>query len=100
MSEHRGGTLLTLLIGGAIGAGLALLLAPDSGPALRQRIRGSVDDAGEWATDTFDEARDKVTEGTDKVKRIATDKKDDVVSAYEAGKEAFYRGKDRLTQES
>ena len=74
MSHHRGGTLLALLVGGAIGAGLALIFAPDSGAATRQRIRDSVDGAG--------------------------DRKDDVVSAFEAGKEAFYRGKERLTKES
>jgi gas vesicle protein len=100
MSHHRSGTLLALLVGGAIGAGLALIFAPDSGAATRQRIRDSVDDAGDWATDAYDDARNKVTESTEKVKQIATDRKDDVVSAFEAGREAFYRGKERLAKES
>lgn len=100
MSHHRSSTLLTLLVGGAIGAGLALLFAPDSGAATRRRIKESVGDAGDWATDAYDDARNKVTGSADKVKQIVTDRKDDVVSAYEAGKEAFYRGKERLTKES
>ena len=100
MSDHRGSTLLTLLLGGAIGAGLALLLAPDSGAATRRRIKESIGDAGDWATDAYEDACGKVTESTEKVKQIVTDRKDDVVSAYEAGKEAFYRGKERLTKES
>lgn len=100
MSNHRGGTLLALLAGGAIGAGLALLFAPDSGAATRRRVRESVDDAGDWATDAYEEARSKVTESTEKVRQIAAGRQDDVVSAYEAGKEAFHRGKERLCKES
>ena len=100
MSHHRSSTILALLVGGAIGAGLALLFAPDSGAATRRRIKESVNDASDWATDTYEDARSKVTESTEKVKQIVTDRKDDVVSAYEAGKEAFYRGKERLTKES
>jgi len=100
MSHHRSGTLLALLAGGAIGAGLALLFTTDSGAEARRRIRDSVDDAGDWATDAFDDARNKVTESTEKVKQMATDRKDDVVSAFEAGKEAYYRGKEKLCKES
>ena len=36
--------LLSFLIGGIVGASLTCLLAPQSGPALRRRIRAGVDD--------------------------------------------------------
>lgn len=100
MSEHRSSTLLTFLLGGAIGAGLALLLAPESGSEMRHKLRESVDEAGDWATETFEDARYKVTDSAEKIAQIATDKKDEVVTAFEAGKDAFHRGKERLTGES
>jgi len=99
MSHHRGGTLLTLLIGGAIGAGIALLLAPGTGEETRRRLMETVDDAADWATDACEDACDKLNDTTDKVRQIAADKKDDVVSAFEAGKDAFHRGKEKLMGE-
>lgn len=98
--HHRGSAFLAFLAGGVIGAGIAMLYAPDSGNATRRKIKDSVDDAGDWAKDTYEDAKYRVSEGKDKVKQIVTEKKDDLASAYEAGKEAFYRGKERLTKES
>lgn len=100
MSEGRGNTLLAFLVGGVIGAGLALLYAPDSGAATRRKIKDTVDDAGDWAKDAYQDTRYKVVEGAERLKETVARKKDDVVSTIEAGKEAFCKGKERLTKES
>lgn len=48
MSDNSSNALLALLAGVAIGAGLGILFAPDSGQRTRQKIRDSFDEyAGE-----------------------------------------------------
>ena len=44
---------IAFLIGGAIGAGVALLFAPASGIETRKRIKDGFDDAGDWARDRY-----------------------------------------------
>lgn len=55
-----------LICGAAIGAGVALIMAPDSGRKTRKRIHRAAEDLRENATDRWedisDEVRDKVDE--------------------------------------
>jgi len=63
MSEERGcapGILLAFLLGGVVGAGLALLLAPLSGAETRKRIRDVAEEVKEKAEGAIGEIRDKV----------------------------------------
>lgn len=94
------GVAMAFLIGGVIGAGLALLFAPSSGYETRRRIKDGVEDAGDWTADRYQDARYKMTESTGKVKQFMGDKKEDLQAAFEAGKDAFQKGKERLTRES
>lgn len=88
------------LLGGVIGAGLALLFAPSSGDETRKRIRDNVDDASDWAKDRYQDARYKASETSDKVRQFVGEKKEDLQGAFEAGKDAFHKGKERLKRES
>ena len=54
--------LLTLLLGGVVGAGLALLLAPLSGAETRKRIRNVAEEVKEKAEGAIEEIRDRVKE--------------------------------------
>jgi gas vesicle protein len=90
--ETRGGsnagmTLMGFALGAAVGAGLALLLAPESGKKTRQRLTSTARRWTENAEHTIDQARDTVAE-------LGTDAK----SAVKAGQEAFLH--DRATRES
>jgi gas vesicle protein len=67
-----------LLLGAALGAGVALLLAPRSGKETRRRL---ADTGGRWNN----AARSKVAQA----RNIANDLKRDAASALEAGREAF-----------
>jgi gas vesicle protein len=60
--ESSGSGLGALLLGLAIGAGAALLLAPDSGEATRARIRREAKRAQTRARDKFDEMTDEISE--------------------------------------
>ncbi len=100
MSNDRSSTLIVFLLGGIIGAGLALLYAPDSGYETRRRLREGYDDAEDWAKDKFGDAKERIEDGTDKVKDLLGDKKEDIKAAIEAGKEAYHKGKDSFFKES
>lgn len=94
-----GSILLSFLLGGMVGAGFALLLAPQSGRETRQKIRELSDEAREKAMGYVDEIKGKVTTGIDKGKGYYEEKKSMIGSAIEAGKEAYGKEKDRLSQE-
>jgi gas vesicle protein len=49
-----------LICGAAIGAGVALLMAPDSGKKTRKRISRAADDLREDASDRWDDLADEV----------------------------------------
>jgi gas vesicle protein len=100
MSEERANApviLLAFLLGGVVGAGLALLFAPLSGRETRERIKDLVEDVKEKADGAVDEIREKVKEALDVGKRALEEKKTMVSAAIEAGKEAMEKEKERLT---
>ena len=77
-TANFGSTLLGVAIGAVIGAGCALLLAPDSGRRTRQRLVSTARHLGESAEHTYEQARDTVFE-------LGADAK----SAVKAGQDAF-----------
>lgn len=94
-----GSVLLSFLLGGLVGAGFALLLAPQSGRETRQKIRELSGEAKEKAMGYVEDIRGKITTGIDKGKEFIEGKKTMISSAIEAGKEAYEKEKERLTQE-
>jgi gas vesicle protein len=94
-----GGVVLSFLLGGIVGAGFALLLAPQSGRETRQKIRELTDEVKGKTMDYVGEMKEKVTGGIDKGKEFYEEKKSMLSSAIEAGKEAYVQEKERLSQE-
>ena len=98
-SEGRysaGCVAIAFLLGGAVGAGLATLLTPRTGPEVRDRIRDHAYAARGEAHRVADEVRDKAGNLLDKSREMIDQKKAVLESAYEAGKEAMVREKERL----
>jgi gas vesicle protein len=87
---------IAFLLGGAVGAGLATLLTPRTGPEVRNRIKEQAYVARGEAYRVADEVRDKAGVFLDKSKDVIEQKKAVLESAYEAGKEAMAREKERL----
>ena len=74
--EHRGHPfLIGLLAGGALGAGLAILLAPRLASELRERVEGSARDLRKKARAFRDDVCDAVVRGAEEVERRATEAK-------------------------
>ena len=79
-TSNTGLTLMGFALGAVVGAGLALLLAPDSGKKTRQRLVATAQRWSKSAESTIDQARVAVTE-------LGTDAK----AALKAGQESFLR---------
>jgi gas vesicle protein len=72
------------VMGGLVGAGIALLLAPKSGDNVRQDIRDFAENAGDTITSTMRKGRELIEKW-----KIA------VFSAIDAGKAAYLQEKER-----
>jgi len=71
--EKKGGGIAPFLVGLAVGAGLALLFAPQSGAETRRYIRRRARRAAEQMRATAEDLGDSVREKVDHVKRRAED---------------------------
>lgn len=81
--ERSSSSMMGFVIGAAIGAGIALLLAPASGPETRKRLGQTARRLGSSMRDGMDSARGRFG-----------DLKDDVRTAVASGREAFARERD------
>lgn len=84
-----GSVLLSFLLGGVVGAGLALLFAPQSGVETRRKIKELKDETVEKASEIASQVKGKVVSTVEKGKEILEEKKSALSAAIEAGKEAY-----------
>lgn len=105
--ERHSGGVGSFLLGVALGAAAALLLAPQSGAATRRDLRRGArrarraahDIAGDIqgrVTGTFDQARERVETGIDVARQAIELKKRQVSRAMEAGRAAAQQARDEL----
>jgi gas vesicle protein len=105
--EKESGGVSSFLLGIAIGAGIALLFAPQSGVETRRGLQRSagrvrraaedvVNDVREKVTDTFQEARQQVEEKIESARQAVEAKKQQVTEAMEAGRAAAQQARDDL----
>jgi len=90
---------LSFLLGGLMGAGAALLLAPKSGRETRQRIRELAEEAKDKAEDYAEQTKTKMNSAIEKGKGFVQEKKSVITAAVEAGKEAYEKEKERLAKD-
>lgn len=97
--EKRSSDLGSLILGIAIGAGIALLMAPKTGAETRRELKerarrvrdaaeGVAHDVVETVAETFDEAKDQVEERIDSARAQVEMRKDQVTHAIDAGRVA------------
>jgi gas vesicle protein len=105
--EKRSGSVGSFLFGLAVGAGVALLMAPQSGAATRREIRrgarrvkraaGDVaSDVREKVTGTFEQARTEVEQRIDTARQKIELKKEQMSRAMDAGRAAAQQARDDL----
>ena len=105
--EKESGGVGSFLLGVAIGAGVALLLAPQSGAETRRGLgrsarnvgrvaQGAVEDAADSIAGTYQQAREQVETRIDTARQAIELKKRQVSRAMEAGREAAQQARDDL----
>jgi len=98
-SEYSAGPLIfSFFLGGLIGAGVALLLAPKSGRETREKIKEFAGEARGKAEEVIEQVKGKVTTVVEKGKEVLEEKKSIVATAIEAGKEAYEKEKEKLAK--
>jgi gas vesicle protein len=97
-SQNGGSLILAFFLGGLVGAGVALLLAPQAGSETRKKIKELAEEAKEKAAGYAEEVKGKVTSSVGKGKEIFEQKKSLVTTAIEAGKEAYEKEKEKLAK--
>jgi gas vesicle protein len=105
--EKQSGTLSSFVVGIALGAGLALLFAPQSGVQTRRGLqrrarraqraaRRMANDVTDTVVDTFHDARRRVEESIDSARQAIDMKKEQVQRAMEAGRAAAHQAREEL----
>lgn len=101
MSEERGysgsAVALGFILGGAIGASLAMLFAPESGRRTRERLRDFAADMRDKTIDLSEDLRDKAEDAVERSREVYEEKKSILSAAVQAGKEAVQRERERLS---
>lgn len=113
MSEEKNNTVmvgaLMLLAGGILGAGAALLFAPQSGKKTRRDVKKYIRRARNEAEEMVEDFTDKVTDVVENMadrtqdilargKELSQDVKKDILKALEEGKERLEKEKARLAK--
>ena len=93
--ESHSPMLLAFFVGGAVGAAVALLMAPRAGREIRRRLREVSRDVTERAESYCIEAKEKVSAVVDKGKGVVREGKPVIRAVVDAAKEAYEKEKER-----
>ena len=91
-----GTVALAFLSGAVLGAVAALLLAPQSGRESREQLRGYARRAEDNLREAAGKAGEAVDQAMEKGREFVKEKKTVLTEAFEAGREAMKRERDRL----
>jgi gas vesicle protein len=104
--KHESGTLSAFIAGALVGAGIALLLTPNSGSQMRgllrdyaSRAKDELDEAVELGTDAWNNARDCGEELIEKGKNTLREAGRQAKGLAEAGRKAVNEIKDELASQ-
>jgi len=90
-----GSVLRSFLIGGLVGAGIALLVAPKSGRETREKLRELVKDAKEETGQYLEKVKGSAATVVKKGEEFLEEQKSMLTTAVEAGKEAYEKEKEK-----
>jgi gas vesicle protein len=80
MSDYSNNSILALIAGVAIGAGLGILFAPDSGKKTREKLKSNIDEYSDELQTHLQELKSKIQATATDVGEHFTDRTDDIKS--------------------
>ncbi len=86
----------SFFLGGLIGAGVALLVAPMAGKETREQIRGFAGNVREKADDYYEQIKETVTSTLENGKGLIEEKKRLITNAVQAGIETYEKKKQEM----
>jgi gas vesicle protein len=86
---------LFFVLGGFIGAAVALLLAPRSGEETRRLIAAKTREGADFVANRTKDITEKTTGLIDRGKELLQQQRDQLSAALEAGKQAYREDKDK-----
>lgn len=89
MSDRDGSGFLWFLAGLGIGAAVGILYAPKAGEETRQRLREVAEEGRDSVRERARQAREQAGNWADKGRDYLNQQKDQIRSAYEAGRQAY-----------
>lgn len=97
MAEETGAgeKALFFLLGGFIGAAVALLLAPRSGEEIRRLLAAKTREGTDYVANRTKDVSEKTTGLIDRGKELLQQQRDQLAAALEAGKQAYRDEKDK-----
>jgi gas vesicle protein len=97
-NSSLGSAAFAFLAGCIVGAGAALLLAPQSGKETRDMLKNYAKDAEDMAREKAKAAQETFQSAVDQGKQYISEKKAILTSAAEAGSEAFKKERGGMSQ--
>ena len=76
-------------IGAALGAALAILLAPKSGPETRKLLRSKAEDSTDYLASRAADARDTAAQAINRGKKVIKQNADNLSAAVDAGVQTY-----------
>ena len=92
---NDGHGFLAFIIGGLVGAGVTMLLAPWSGRETREKLKDTTEDMKGKAENYYSQAIERLTKAVEKGKEVLERERFNIKSAIDAGKEAYYKQREK-----
>ncbi len=90
MADNDGNSALWFLAGLGIGAVVGILYAPRSGTETREALRSKAEEGREYVRSRARDAREQAEQWAERGRETLNQQKDQIRSAYEAGKQAYH----------
>lgn len=96
--HNIGSIIFSFFLGGLVGAGVALLLAPKSGREAREQIKGLAHEVKEKTGTYVEQVKSKAATVLEKGKELIEKEKSVISSAIDSGIKAYEKEKEKIEE--